>query len=158
MLEGIDFRVSKLTRSYRNQQEFCQVLRYQEGQFYKGHTDYFDPRFYQNDPAVLQNIQNGERNRLITVLWYLSDVKEGGYTIFPRSFNNTQDKDDCSSEVALKVPPKKGDVIIFYSLFADGSVDPASLHGACPVGKGETKWAANKWIWTHDMGFLKNFN
>jgi prolyl 4-hydroxylase len=53
---------------------------------------------------------------------------------------------NCDIPRALKVPPVKGDVIIFYSLHSDGSLDETSLHGACPVEDG-TKWAANKWIW-----------
>ena len=47
---------------------------------------------------------------------------------------------------ALKVPPRKGEAIIFYSLLSDGSTDRKSLHGGCPVIEG-TKWSANKWIW-----------
>lgn len=55
---------------------------------------------------------------------------------------------DCSSQTALKVEPEKGKVIMFYNLCADGSLDEASLHGACPVTTDEgEKWVANKWIW-----------
>ena len=37
-----------------------------------------------------------------------------------------------------------GKVIIFYSMTADGKIDPKSLHGACPVLSDDVKWAANK--------------
>ena len=37
-------------------------------------------------------------------------------------------------------------VIIFYSLHPDGTMDHNSLHGACPVKKGN-KWSANFWLW-----------
>jgi prolyl 4-hydroxylase len=60
---------------------------------------------------------------------------------------------DCSS--GLKVKPQKGKVIIFYSLDASGARDPSSLHGACPVGEGNVKWAANKWIWNAPMGYVQ---
>jgi len=39
----------------------------------------------------------------------------------------------------------RGDALMFYSLKPDGSEDPSSLHGSCPVIKGE-KWSATKWI------------
>jgi hypothetical protein len=77
-------------------------------------------------------------------------------SIFPKAFGgrghplddgttNCNDRPD-----ALKVKPVQGDVIIFYSLYADGSVDEHSLHAACPVGANQIKYAANKWIWTQD--------
>jgi len=60
--------------------------------------------------------------------------------------------DDCHT--GIKVTPRKGRVIIFYSMKADGSIDPLSLHGACPVGPNEVKWGANKWIWSIPKGFF----
>ncbi|PPS19108.1 hypothetical protein GOBAR_AA01418 [Gossypium barbadense] len=47
--------------------------------------------------------------------------------------------------VGLKVKPRRGDGLLFYSLFLNGTIDPTSLHGSCPVIKGE-KWVATKWI------------
>ena len=97
---------------------------------------------YQKDAGTLQLIENGRRNRLATVFWYLTTVKEGGETIFPR-YNagpHPRDAGDCSR--GLKVKPEKGKVIIFYSLKANGEGDPYSLHGACPVlGEEDVKWA-----------------
>ena len=37
---------------------------------------------------------------------------------------------------------------MFYNVGADGDLDETSLHGSCPVVKGQ-KWAANKWL--HSM-------
>jgi prolyl 4-hydroxylase len=50
----------------------------------------------------------------------------------------------CYTQFA--VPPRKGDAILFYSQTPDGTLDPSSFHGACPVLSG-TKWAANLWVW-----------
>lgn len=49
----------------------------------------------------------------------------------------------CESKFA--VLPRKGDAIVFYSQDPHGGLDPASLHGGCPVLNG-TKWAANLWV------------
>jgi len=157
IIQSIDSRTAKITRTRRGMQEPVQVLRYRPGEKYDQHTDYFDYRFYQNDPSTLKMIRNGEKNRLITVLWYMTNVTDGGETIFPKAFGgkgdpledgttNCVDRDD-----ALKVKPVQGDVIIFYSLYADGYMDSHSLHAACPVGSNQMKYAANKWIWTDDV-------
>jgi len=150
IVQNIDWRVAQMTKTTVPQQELVQVLRYEKGQKYDHHTDYFDARFYQSDPETLRTIENGEKNRLITVLWYLSTITDGGHTVFPRAFGEVPpDTSDCST--GLRVSPTKGEVIVFYSLTADGAIDPLSVHGACPVGEG-VKWAANKWVWTGPTG------
>ena len=64
------------------------------------------------------------------------DVTKGGETVFPRLNGAPQPRDfsDCSR--GLKVSPEEGKVIIFYSLLANGRIDPLSLHGACRVQEG----------------------
>lgn len=53
--------------------EDIQVLRYEPGQKYDPHYDYF---------ADKVNIARGG-HRIVTVLMYLSDVEKGGETVFP---------------------------------------------------------------------------
>lgn len=55
--------------------EDIQVLRYEEGQKYEAHYDYFVDKV---------NIARGG-HRYATVLMYLSDVKKGGETVFPNA-------------------------------------------------------------------------
>ena len=55
--------------------EDIQVLRYQEGQKYEAHYDYFVDKV---------NIARGG-HRYATVLMYLSDVQKGGETVFPNA-------------------------------------------------------------------------
>jgi prolyl 4-hydroxylase len=152
MLRDIDFRTASLVRVPVDHQEHVQVLRYGLDEKYDSHHDYFDPQLYKNDPATLDLIKNGRRNRFATVFWYLSDVEKGGETVFPR-FNRRREMSmkDCSG--GLKVKPEKGKVIIFYSMTPNGKVDPYSLHGACPVESG-LKWAGNKWIWNEPQVFI----
>lgn len=138
----LDYRTASLVRVPRNHQEPVQVLRYGRGEKYSAHADYFEAALYRNDANTQQLIKGGVRNRMSTVFWYLTDVEAGGETVFPR-FNGSQESsmDDCDN--GLKVKPERGKVIIFYSMKPDGTEDPASLHGACPVKDG-IKWAANK--------------
>lgn len=95
-----------------------------------------------------------KRNRLLTVLWYLTDIADnnGGHTIFALANGNRMGPGfsykNCDVKNALKVQPRKGEVILFYSLTADKNLDKTSLHGACPVVGSDPKWAANKWIWS----------
>lgn len=47
--------------------------------------------------------------------------------------------------VHFSVKPRKGDALLFFSLYPNAVPDPASLHAGCPVDEGE-KWSATKWI------------
>lgn len=53
--------------------EDIQVLRYEPGQKYDPHYDYFSDK---------ENIARGG-HRIATVLMYLTDVEKGGETVFP---------------------------------------------------------------------------
>ena len=152
ILTDIDYRTASLTRVPRNHQEPVQVLRYGISEKYSAHYDYFNPKSYQNDIDTLRLIRHGTRNRFATVFWYLSTVPEGGETIFPRAYGQYErSNSDC--DTGLKVRPEVGKVIIFYNMKMDGTIDPQSLHGACPVRQG-IKWAANKWIWNEPMSYV----
>ncbi|CAN1164420.1 Probable prolyl 4-hydroxylase 9 [Linum perenne] len=52
---------------------------------------------------------------------------------------------DFKECIGLKVKPRQGDGLLFYSLHPNNTIDPTSLHGSCAVTKGE-KWVATKWI------------
>eukprot|EP00899_Mesostigma_viride_P000751 jgi/Mesvir1/10677/Mv13768-RA.1 len=136
----IEKRIADVTHIPAENGEGLHVLRYQSTQKYDAHFDYF------HDP---KNVQNGG-NRLATVLMYLTDVEEGGETLFPsaRGFDRKLVERDDLSECAkggLAVKPKKGDALLFYSLKFNGDKDLSSLHAGCPVIRGE-KWSATKWI------------
>ncbi|CAM9163624.1 unnamed protein product [Scytosiphon promiscuus] len=152
LLQGIDRRVEEFTRVPKSHQEQVQVLKYDKGQRYTAHHDFFNPKMYQKDERTLKNMDGGRKNRMVTVFWYLSNVEEGGETVFPRygGFKGRVDFSDCTK--GLKVKPAEGKVAMFYSLRPDGQFDDFSLHGACPVIAGQ-KWAANKWVWSAPVHF-----
>ena len=46
----------------------------------------------------------------------------------------------------MQYQPRKGDALLFFSMHPNGTFDKHALHGGCPVGSGDTKWVATKWI------------
>jgi len=101
--------------------EVFYLLRYEKGQQYKPHNDYFHEG---------KNLGNAG-NRIATVLTYLSTPEEGGETIFPT--------------VELSIKAMRGNAVLFWDTTPEGDEDPDSLHGGKPVISG-TKWAMTKWI------------
>ncbi|EGZ23322.1 hypothetical protein PHYSODRAFT_310730 [Phytophthora sojae] len=145
-IDEIDQRVSDLTKVPIDHQEDVQVLRYEKTQKYDHHTDYFPVEHHKNAPHILESIDYGYKNRMITVFWYMSDVAKGGHTIFPRAGGAPRPTSMKDCTTGLNVPPKKRKVIVFYSMLPNGEGDPMSLHGGCPVEEG-VKYSGNKWVW-----------
>lgn len=102
----------------------------QESQEYRPHFDTF----------FTSNGLNNGGNRLLTILVYLSDVEEGGETVFPNIAAPPHQTRENFSECAMQgmaVKPRKGDATVFWSLKTTGDLNPGSRHGSCPVIKGE---------------------
>ncbi|EDW80820.2 uncharacterized protein Dwil_GK11733 [Drosophila willistoni] len=125
LLETISQRAADMTDLYVTaiSSEDLQVINYGLGGQYTPHCDYFD-----------ENAENGDR--LATVLFYLTDVQQGGATVFPF--------------LRLSYFPKKGSALIFRNLDNAMSGDKDSTHSACPVLFGN-KWVATKWIYHFDQ-------
>lgn len=142
VLEFVEKKIARATMLPRSHGEAFNVLRYEVNQRYVSHYDAFNPEEY--GPLKSQ--------RVASFLLYLTDVEEGGETMFPfesgLNMNKGYDYERC---IGLKVRPRRGDGLLFYSLFPNGTIDPTSLHGSCPVVKGE-KWVATKWIRDKERG------
>ena len=145
-----------------------QILKYEVGQAYVGHHDYFPVGQSVGKGTHNFDATAGGSNRYATLFLYLSDVEEGGHTVFPRAQNVSDDiahgtvpaeaaklfeeggwensmiTTECYSK--LHVKPARAKAILFYSQHPDGRLDDRSFHGACPVVRGQ-KWAANLWVW-----------
>eukprot|EP00775_Hariotina_reticulata_P010978 gene10978-11133_t len=142
VVAGLEQRLAEWTKLPLENGEPFHVLHYEKGEQYTEHFDYFFDEI---------NVQNGGQ-RVATVLLYLTDVAEGGETVFPHSKLKPSDEEvgakhlsECGSK-GVSVKPKVGDALLFWSLKPDGKTkDTKSLHAGCPVIKGD-KWSATKWI------------
>ena len=111
----------------RRYSEPIQGQRYDQGEFFKAHTDFFSPIFadvFERHTAV-----GGQRTW--TVMIYLNDVQEGGQTIFHRLGKCYQ--------------PKAGLALACNNLYVDGRLNRDTLHESLPV-LGGTKWVITKWF------------
>ncbi|CAA2991517.1 probable prolyl 4-hydroxylase 4 [Olea europaea subsp. europaea] len=142
IVDGIEEKIAAWTFLRKENGEDIQVLRYEPGQKYDPHHDYFVDKV---------NLARGG-HRIATSLMYLSDVEKGGETVFlsaeetshRRSVSVDEDLSECGRK-GIAVKPRKGDALLFFSLYPDAVPDPTSLHAGCPVIEGE-KWSATKWI------------
>lgn len=113
--------------------EPLQGQRYEVGQQFKGHTDYFEPTgvdFHEHTHVSGQ--------RTWTVMAYLGAVDAGGATRFPATGKLHQ--------------PEAGKLLAWCNLAPDGRVNPHTLHHAMKVRRGRkyviTKWFREKpWPW-----------
>ncbi|GBF91300.1 hypothetical protein Rsub_03620 [Raphidocelis subcapitata] len=136
----LEERIARWAQIPASNGEPFHILRYNPKEEYTAHFDSFHDQV---------NVQNGGQ-RIATVILYLSDVEEGGETVFPDSPTRPSEAESAGFSACarngLGVRPRKGDALLFFSLKPDGvTQDATSLHAGCPVGHG-TKWIATKWI------------
>lgn len=105
--------------------EAIQAQRYDVGQEFKTHTDYFEP-----GTSEFEKYGHPGGNRTWTFMIYLKKATKGGATRFPH--------------IDTTFPGKKGQAIIWNNLYTDGTPNRYSAHHGMPVEKGEkiviTKW------------------
>jgi prolyl 4-hydroxylase len=100
--------------------EQLQLVHYGPTQEYTAHHDF-----------GYTNIADKEQGaRFATLLLYLNEGMKGGETSFPRWVNAETFKE-------LKVAPKVGKAVLFYSQLPDGNLDDFSEHAALPIVEGE---------------------
>ena len=115
-LLGVDPRLS----------EPIQGQRYDPGEYFKEHTDWFSP----GTKEFTKHTTNGGQ-RTWTVMIYLNAVERGGETCFKR--------------LGRCFTPVPGLGLAWNNLQADGTPNPFTLHEAMPVEAGH-KWVITKWF------------
>lgn len=105
--------------------ETLQGQRYNVGQEFKHHYDYFVAKHeYWDD----ERKRGGQRSW--TAMGYLNPVDEGGATDFPR--------------VNLSIPPQAGVLLMWNNMLPDGRPNPRTIHAGAPVVRG-VKYVLTKW-------------
>jgi len=151
MIQSIEEKISRYTRTPISHGENIQCVRYRKGGYYKEHYDYFEPE-YAGNQAVL----NRGGQRIITCMIYLNDVipttigtsgmitnsqsntlSAGGETYFPRV-----------GHVGLRVSPRVGRALIWYNVTGkDNTPDESTYHSGEPVTvEGCEKFILTKWV------------
>jgi len=125
-LNQIDNKITSFMELNPFTGEIMQTQKYEPGQYYKAHTDYFHPltREYRTYTEWM-----GQRTW--TFMLYLNDVEEGGETYF--------------KHLKLKVKPKQGMAIFWNNLYKNGVPNLKTLHEACSPVSGN-KYVITKWF------------
>ncbi len=106
--------------------EPLQGQRYEVGQEFKAHTDYFEP-----DKSEFAKYCSVAGQRTWTFMIYLNTLEAGGATRF---------------KVADKIiQPERGKLVCWNNRRPDGSPNPATLHHAMKVRKGR-KYVVTQWF------------
>lgn len=109
--------------------EPCQGQRYEIGQEFKPHTDYFEP-----EGADFAKYCTTSGQRSWTFMIYLNNVAAGGGTRFP--------------ELGRTFQPEQGALLAWNNRLPDGNGNgngnPATLHHGMPVRKG-AKYVITRW-------------
>ena len=118
LAEKIEQRLSALTNWPIDNGEGLQVLRYEPGQQYRPHFDWFDPKKTGSELHIRRGGQ-----RVATTIVFLTRPDAGGDTAFPKA--------------GVQMAPLLGGAVFFRNLDALGQPDPYSLHAGSPVRAGE---------------------
>lgn len=127
-------RVADMTALSMTTAEELQVVNYGIGGHYEPHFDFAR----KTEQRAFDSLGSG--NRIATLLFYMSDVAQGGATVFPN--------------IQAAIWPKKGTAAFWYNLHESGDGDVNTRHAACPVLAG-SKWVSNKWIHERGQEFLR---
>lgn len=133
VVRTVDEKIAAFSRLDLVYGEPMQGQRYDVGQEFKAHTDYFEPQ-----SADYEKYTSVAGQRTWTVMIYLNDVESGGATRF-KAIDKT-------------VRPEAGKLLAWNNRRPDGSPNPSTIHHAMKVRAGAkyvvTKWFREKpWSW-----------
>ena len=128
----VEARMSDVLGIENGYAETMQGQRYQVGQEFKAHHDFFHPC---QEYWEMEAKQGGQRSW--TAMIFLNEPEEGGTTEFPH--------------LGIGVRPQAGMMLIWNNMKADGTLNYKTLHTGTPVKAGVkhiiTKWyRQNNWL------------
>lgn len=128
LIKSIENKVASNLNIDLNQIEPLQIVKYEKGQEYKYHYDYFG-----NETDQKQN------QRVYTFLVYLNDLEEvdGGSTHFPK--------------YKIRTYPYKGRAVGWNNLDSDGKENSLTLHAGEPILTDKVKYVLT--IWTRKSSY-----
>lgn len=126
VVEQVDRRICDLLGIAPAHGETIQGQRYQPGQYFKSHADFF----YISEPYWPDMVKVGGQ-RTWTAMAYLNRPEAGGATMFDR--------------LALEVLPEPGMLLLWNNMDAHGAPNEWTMHQGCPVEAG-TKYIVTKWF------------
>lgn len=129
VVRQLEARLCALTGLSGRRSEAVQGQRYECGQFFREHCDWFDTTA---DYWSREKSCGGQRSW--TAMVYLNAVEEGGSTEFTR--------------LPLTISPWTGGLLLWNNARPDGHPNPFTLHAARPVLRG-CKYIVTKWFRTH---------
>ncbi|KAH8296521.1 hypothetical protein KR054_007438, partial [Drosophila jambulina] len=130
--ERINQRIIDMTGLNISITEQIQIANYGLGTYFKPHFDYTSDGYETPEVTTLGD-------RLVSVLFYASDVPQGGATVFP--------------DLKVSIFPQKGNAIWWFNLYDNGTSDTRSKHSVCPVIKGD-RWTVTMWIQLFPQMFI----
>jgi prolyl 4-hydroxylase len=124
-INQIDIKIGRALNLNPFLGEMVQVQRYNPGQYYKEHCDFFHP-----GTKEYKVYTEWMGQRTWTFMVYLNDVEEGGETYF--------------KYLNLKIKPEQGKAILWSNLYPFGLPNPKTMHEALPPISGD-KYVITKW-------------
>jgi prolyl 4-hydroxylase len=125
LVTEVDGRLAELLGIETELGEPLQGQRYEAGQQFKPHADFF----YVDQPYWPEYSSHGGQ-RTWTAMIYLVPPARGGGTRFPL--------------LDTEIEPRLGRLLIWNNMALDGSPNPWTLHSGEPVGRGR-KYIVTKW-------------
>jgi len=126
LIANVESRICNLLGLDRVHGEPLQGQRYQEGQHFREHADFF----YIDEPYWAEYEPHGGQ-RTWTAMIYLNEPDAGGATRFRL--------------LDAAIAPRIGRILIWNNMALDGSPNPWTLHEGMPVESG-TKYIVTKWF------------
>ncbi|XP_030372847.1 prolyl 4-hydroxylase subunit alpha-2-like isoform X3 [Scaptodrosophila lebanonensis] len=132
----IDRRIVDMTGLSLKNSTTIQVMNYGLGGHFREHVDYIGEDWNDDKNEFLASYGN----RFATVLFFVSNVTQGGTLVFPR--------------LQIAVRPERGAALVWHNLNNACEPDPLTEHSVCPVIVG-SRWVLTKVLFEKVQMFTK---